>query len=190
MKSRVLLPWVMVLCLCGCSRPPAVIVKVVVHIPGASPSAADSLAVPLRTALFAASHAERMETVAREGQWEAYVQIRSNNAIQDVRSVTQSAVLPVGASAPDFSIQAGTMPEIVPVMRPELNVVIDRQKAGALGITAKEITDAMAQATLADKKAGLGDIIVATRNGAIVKVRDVATFEEKDMPDCIVQHWP
>lgn len=189
MKTRLLFSWIMVFCLCGCSQPPAAVVKVVLHLPGTTPDMANSLGATVRNALFAAPHVEHIETVARSGQWEAYVQIRSNNAIQDVRSSTQSAALPTDAAGLDYSIQAGGMPEIVPVMKPEAKVVVDLQKASAFGMTNKDIMDAVRAAITTDKSVDLGDIAVATRNGAIVRVRDVATIEIKSMPDCIVQHW-
>lgn len=185
---------ILMLVLSGCMQRavPVQIVKVVIRFPKGTSIHEVNFAGQSRVLmeLQRVTHVQRIETVARAGVLEAYVQIQSTRPIDEIRTALASGILPPEAGSPDFSFVSGPMPMVTPTLKPQINIHIDREKLSAFGIESKDFRAALAGVKSKDNSAELADTVLFTREGQPIRLKDVAILTTTAEPDCIVHQWP
>ena len=96
--------------------------------------------------------------------------------------VAAVTLLPAGTAVPTVEVR----------MVSGMRVNIDRQKAAALGVSNKDIDEALQKAAVGHslRPNELGQIIIGTAEGQKVRLSELATFETKMEPDHVVKDWP
>ncbi len=186
----------------GCAAREERVVEVDCRMAGASAETmTSSVAWPLMCAMAAHVDGFRgMRAVSGDGESRLYVSVigrASGMEAQAGKAVAEARdKLPSGALVAAVTVlPAGTkVPTVAVRTVPRLTIVIDRQRAAALGISMEAINDALVKvrppnAAGRENPAELAKVMVRGQEG-MVRLADIATFETKMEPDHVVRDWP
>ncbi|MCK4623725.1 MAG: efflux RND transporter permease subunit [Phycisphaerae bacterium] len=196
---------VLLLCLlfAGCAAQSEPIVRITVEYPGASPEDIErTLTLTIETKLHSVENTQSITSISSEGKVEIYAKgIKGTDPTKFTNQIKKAVdsveeELPVDAKPATVQL-LGDGVEIPKVnIQPvdEIQIIINNEKANALGISREQIFNAMRR-TLKDRQVEQGNVktigeIILTVDGKKILLKDVAEIELVQRPGSIVRKYP